>query len=411
MNEQLLIIIERVKNHILGDTKEAFELYFSLCDCLKEKYGLVDKDYDDKPTMLGKEWVDIHHILEYEFANIAHYTKSAIDAERMKRNPPAGQVVEIFYHGTFDNEELRDKVKNELKEKYPNAKSFNLIGIPYTIEDLKPYNVKKQLVYANKIEHFLLHYLIASLKGKDVFCGGVNFLWDSCVALDLYWFKQEYMTQIKNRKDMYYSLLSSEEITLLYKKLIEWKNWKLSTCSAYWMTFKYQVRFLNKETVSYFEDKEKLYKLFDILGYKLDEKVKNDIETLPFKMKIVEIFGMQSKIINRDFYSLDEKTIYVFRTMFERKTFKIPRNIEVIEEKAFWFSLYLTQLTIPKSVIKIADNAFIGFNCRKNINNGYDKNVCCKLQKIIYEGTQVEWNSKFSNVKLRENVKLVFNEK
>lgn len=413
MNEKLLMIIERIKNHELGDEKEAFELYFSLCDCLKEKYGLVDKDYDEKPTMRGKEWIDIHHIMEYEFANIARYTKNAIEAERMKHNPPDGQVVEIFYHGTFKNKELIDKVSKELNEKYP-GKVLNLIGVSYTIEDLKPYNAKKQLVYANKIEHFLLHYLIASLKGKDVFCGGVNFLWDSCVALDLYWSKQKFMQHIQDNKATYYSVLSSEEITLLYKKMIDWKNWDIIKCNAYWIIFRYNVRYLYDEEISYFSNKEKLYELLEIIKYNLKEEVKMKIETLPFRVKIVDIIrqpGLQGKIINKDLYSLDEKTIYVFKTMFTKKTFKIPNNIEIIEERAFWFSLYLTQLTIPKSVIKIAENAFIGFNLAKSANNEYSTKVCLKLEKIIYEGTREEWDSKFSNVILRENVKLVFKEK
>ena len=39
----------------------------------------------------------------------------------------------------------------------------------------------------NKIEHFLLHYLIVSIRNSK-FAGGPNYLWDCSVALDIYGF-------------------------------------------------------------------------------------------------------------------------------------------------------------------------------------------------------------------------------
>ena len=51
---------------MFGDKEEATVFYFAFCACLKEKYGLVDRAFDDNLTKRGKEWIDIHHIREYE---------------------------------------------------------------------------------------------------------------------------------------------------------------------------------------------------------------------------------------------------------------------------------------------------------------------------------------------------------
>ena len=55
----------KILNHKLGDVEDAKSLYDELCAFLEEKYGLVDKDYDENPTKRGTEWLDIHHIMEY----------------------------------------------------------------------------------------------------------------------------------------------------------------------------------------------------------------------------------------------------------------------------------------------------------------------------------------------------------
>ena len=157
-------------------------------------------------------------------------------------------------------------------------------GVDYTLEELKPYNIKEQLVYANKIEHFLLHYLIVSIRNSK-FAGGPNYLWDCSVALDIYGFDQDFMNNLKYEKAKFYSIISSEEITLLYKKLIDWKNWEAWECSKYWMINKKVIGVLNDRQVSYIEDKEKFFRLIDILGFALDKVVKNKIETLPYKAK------------------------------------------------------------------------------------------------------------------------------
>ena len=86
-------LITKIKNHELGNTIEAFELYNRFCDTLKKKYGLVDKDYDDNPTKRGSEWLDIHHILEYELGNISGLTKSAKFIEQKTQNHAPDEII------------------------------------------------------------------------------------------------------------------------------------------------------------------------------------------------------------------------------------------------------------------------------------------------------------------------------
>lgn len=232
-------IIEKIKKHELSNEKEAFSLYNELCEFLKLKYGPVDKDYDKNPTKRGKEWLDIHHIREYELDDIAKRT---------------------------------DQAKGKLL--------FPIFSTMCTLEELKPYNVKEQLVYANKIEHFLLHYLIDSIRGRMIFSGGPNFLWDDCIALEYYAFQKEHLKVIKSQKELFYSTLSSEEITRLYKKLITWKKWNIQECSRYWKTINYTISCLKEKNVSLLDDTDKFFQLLNILEYELSDEIKNKINAL-----------------------------------------------------------------------------------------------------------------------------------
>lgn len=269
--------IIKIKNHALGNKQEASILYFEFCDCLKRKYGLVDRDYDDKPTKRGKEWIDIHHIREYELDDIARRTDIARDFERRKlKNKYEDRVLVALKSSDWNHEKME-----EIKKQY-SGKSVTFWGVDYSLQELKPYNVKEQLVYANKIEHFLLHYLIVSMK-DIIFAGGPNYLWDDSVALDIYVFEKQYMNDLKNAKEKFYSDLSSEEITILYKKLIDWKDWKIRQCSNYWMNSKTIFRYLSKRGVCYIEDKDKFCKLLKILGLSLNKETYNKIISLPFK--------------------------------------------------------------------------------------------------------------------------------
>ena len=346
-----LEIIEGIKNHVLGNSEDAFSLYFLFCEHLKKKYGCVDKDYDNNPTKRGEEWLDIHHILEYKLDDIAKRTKRA-----------------------------------------------RMLGA--SLEELKPYNVREQLVYANKIEHFLLHYLIDSIRGKEVFSGGPNFLWDSCVALDIYGFDQDYLNKLQNDKEKFYSLLSSEEITQIYKKLIDWKFWDLEWCIPYWDSYKHVKRCFKEREVSYIKDTEKFFQLFDILGYKFTQEEKEDILSFPYRAKIVRFKNEEVKLINKNYYSMDEKTIMRFGGIYELKSFTIPNNIERISGDAFYCGVNLERITIPETIKVIEDETFI--KCK---SDGVTR-CCPKLKKIIYKGVKEKWNCHFSNVKL-DGIKLV----
>ncbi len=381
-------LIEKIKNHELENQKEARELYNSFCDILKEKYGLVDRDYDDNPTRRGKEWIDIHHIREYELDDIARRTSDAKYIEKLKSSQSKDEIVVIKSKTFYD-----DKAKANIKKLHPNAAIY---ALDYTLEELKPYNTNEQLVYANKIEHFLLHYLIDSLRGRQIFSGGPNYLWDDCIALDCFGFDKEYMNIIKSQKDSYYLLISSEEITRLYKKLIDWKKWDLSRCSLYWKAIKYMIRYLDEKGVSFVEDKDKFFKLLNIVGYEFDDETKNKITSLPFKIKIIDWFGEQLKSIKDSLYSLDEKTLVrlSFDYLSTKKSVTISDNIETIGENAFYWGAQLEKITIPTSVKKIEDKAFV--LCYRDDNS----RRCPLLSKIRYKGTQQEWDEKFSNVNL-----------
>lgn len=394
--------IEKIKNHILGNKEEAATLYFAFCDCLKVKYGLVDRDYDDSPTRRGKEWLDIHHIREYELDDISRRTDYAQKYEKEKNKTSFENRVVI----ALKSSQWNDKKKNEIRKQYSN-KLVDFWHLDYTLEELKPYNVKEQLVYANKIEHFLLHYLIVSF-GDKRFYGGPNYLWDCCVALDIYGFDQEFMNNIKNDKEKFYSKLSSEEITLLYKKLIDWKNWELWECSVYWINKRTIIRHLKEREVSYVEDKDKFFRLLNILRFTLDEEERNKIETLPYKIKIIEpIRGLMAKVIKDHIYSMDEKTALRFRIHTTVKSFTVPSNVERIAGGAFFPGFSLEKITIPVTVKRIDDKAFTGYPYNLKGNGS----VCAHLKTICYKGTKAMWDANFSNVEIADGVMVVCKKK
>lgn len=259
----LFILKEKIANHNLGDKKEAFILYNSLCHELKNKYGFVDKNYDEKPTKRGKEWLDIHHILEYQLDDIASRTEIARFVENRILTRERNEVIVTMKNDDFHDEKKREQVRLQ----YPN-KNVCIYALDYTLQDLKLYNNKENLVYANQIEHFLLHYLIDSIRGIKIFSGGSNYLWDSVVALDIYNFDKEHLKSIQKNKSCYFSFMTSEEVTYLYKKLIKWKHWTIQKCERYWQNYKIALKKRNDGNMSYIQDTEKYFKLMDILGVK-----------------------------------------------------------------------------------------------------------------------------------------------
>lgn len=380
-------IIQRIVEHKLDNKSEAFSLYNMFCDLLKEKYGSVDRDYDDKPTKRGNEWLDIHHIGEYELDDIARRTENAQFYEREMRNKPKDKVV-VVKHEVFCNAEKM----NEIRQAYPNAIIY---GSEYTLEELKKYNVKDQLTYANKIEHFLLHYLIVSIRDSR-FSGGPNYLWDCCVSLDLYGLDNLYKN--KKNKEYYYSIMSSEEVTHLYKKLIDWKKWNINECSKYWNNFKYVMKFMNTDKVSYIENNDKFFQLFKILQYNFDDETTERITSFPYKERIIDWQGIPAKMVKGNVYSLDGKTIINFshRLLYTRETFTVPNDIEQIKNDAFRWGMKLKKITVPATVKIMEDKVFV------SRRNQYFNHV----NTIVYKGSRQEWDSKFSNVEL-DDIELI----
>lgn len=396
--EKYYDLIEKIKKHTLGNKQEASALYFAFCNCLKEKYGSVDRDYDDNPTKRGKEWIDIHHIREYEIDDIARRTTDARDFEKRKLDSDCGNIIIALNSMDWNPEKMEEIRKQHF------GKSVVFWGIDYSLEELKKYNVKEQLVYANKIEHFLLHYLLASITDSK-FVGGPNYLWDDSVSLDVYGFDQKFMNDLKNLKENFYSVVSSEEITILYKKLIDWKDWSIKDCSSYWLNARKAMRYLKERQVSYVEDKDKFFKFLDILGITLNEDIVDMINSLPYKVKLIKRpGGIVAKEINGHIYSMDGKTALEFRINGTLKTFTVPNCVERIANGAFFSGFCLEKITIPITVKKIEDKAFTGYPYNLKCAGC----VCSHLKTIYYKGTKAMWDANFSNVEIMDGVRVVY---
>jgi hypothetical protein len=393
--------IEAIKAHQLGNKEEAFALYNSFCDLLKEKYGAVDRDYDDQPLKREKEWLDIHHILEYELDNIAQRTDDAQWIKKEQARVQKDECVIVLKSKDF-NEENRELLQNIYKDK-----RVIFYCSDHTLEELKPYNAKDKLVYANKIEHFLLHYLIDSIRGQNIFSGGTNYTWDNAIALDVYGSDIEYINSLKERKEEFYSVMSSVEITKLYKKVIDWKGWEIKKCRSYWLCFNDVLNKLSHWSVSYVEDTDKLFQLFEMVGYDLDSEDKEPLRSCPYKVRIMDWQtsdgNIKVKVIRNDYYGMDEKTIHLFNSILGEKTFTVPKNIEIIGKRAFSNGLCLRKITIPVSVKKIDDDAFF---VHTEFDRSNDFDFFPELKEIHYQGTREMWDANFSNVKL-ENVSVI----
>ena len=391
-------LVHKISVYNFDDRKEALNLYLSFCDFLKDKYGLVDKDYDENPTRRGKEWLDIHHILEYELDDIANRTNIAKNIERELKTPQKdGKIVVVVSAKNFKADCERFYKSHLDHEKY------KIFGCDYSLEDLKPYNKKEMLVYANKIEHFLLHCLISAIKSEGVrfgLGGGISYLWDEAISLDVYGSEKGYLTILKERKDEFYSLLSSKEITLLYKKMLDNSHTLASNYYPYWNNYKNAIKKF-KEDVSYIENYKKLLELFEIIGYEPSEEIINKMKTLPYRAKTGSLpNGVITKVIGNNVFAEDGKTL-LFCRLFGKKSFRIPDYAEIITQNIFRFeynAYSLERITIPITVKQIADKTFV-------IKSKNGKSFCPNLRTIIYEGSSYGWHQKFANVEL-DNIKL-----
>lgn len=116
---------------------------------------------------------------------------------------------------------------------------------------------------------------------------------------------------------------------------------------------------LNVRQVSYIEDKDKFFRLLDILGFALDTDVKNKIETLPYKIKIIEpIKGLMAKEINEHIYSMDEKTALRFRIYATLKSFTVPSNVERIANGALKRNKIRFRLSLRQYGVRYTYEAF-----------------------------------------------------
>lgn len=129
------ILEEMSDNFILMTKLDCEKLYEKLCCWCTISNGPVLQDYDKNPHKRGKEFIDIHHMDETEIADIAARTYDAKKSE------------------DFDE-----------------------------LEYLSQHNRKNRLCYAHKSQHFLLHCLIAKIRGGG---GGPHMIYANMICFGL----------------------------------------------------------------------------------------------------------------------------------------------------------------------------------------------------------------------------------
>ena len=165
----------KIKNVLLNndDTATAEKLYKEFCLLLVIKNGKVNNDYDNEPLTRGKEWIDIHHIDENVLDNISTRTNDARDRQDL-----------------------------------------------FELAKLKPYNKKERLVYATKVEHFLLHCLISLINEKVSM--GPHLLFGSLMMMEIGGFERdsyEYKIQVR-REEFYHNALNFYLIKKIYRRIL-----------------------------------------------------------------------------------------------------------------------------------------------------------------------------------------------
>ncbi len=385
-------MVEKIKSLPMNSEEEAMRLYTSVCVYLQKKYGGVDRDYDCNPTRRGKEWLDIHHIKEYELDDIARRTQTLQEILRYQRKASPNEYNLI----SRTKEESRQKAA-EIRANNPQAQIYSYVMSHTTLEELKPFNRKEQLLYANKVEHFLLHYLIDLIRGRWVLSGGPNYLWDDCVGLDFYGFDREYLNQLKEQKEHFYAAISPIELTLLYKRLIDWKEWKLSDCKRFWKNFNYAMSQLH-DGLSYVDNKSNFFKAMEILNCPLTEEEKQKIEELPLKYRIiVDSDGIRKKVTSKYVLSEDEKTFYGYADylkMLFSDSLTVPDGVQAVDPETFHIFSLVEKITIPCSITQLPKDIFT------EKSSSYDGPVFRKLKTVVYKGTREMWDALFADVDL-----------
>jgi hypothetical protein len=77
-------------------------------DLIIKQYAILDKNYDENPTKRGKEWLDIHHILEYELDDIAKRTENARNIEKL-RNQSDDEIL-VISPAEFNDDKKREEI-------------------------------------------------------------------------------------------------------------------------------------------------------------------------------------------------------------------------------------------------------------------------------------------------------------
>lgn len=201
-------IIDTVKNithpYNKDFTTDKFtSLYYNFCNALKVQHGLVLRDYDKKPDTRGKEWIDIHHINEILIPNISVITQE-----------------------------------------------FEKLNFTEGIKSLSLHNKKENLVYATKIEHFLLHVLITYIKNE--ISTGVHLIMKEILKVLVGKLnKNTPLYRIQKNNQVYFERISIDEFFTVYKTLI--KNFNCQDYVIWW------------ELDTYPHDEEDIKKLIEFL--------------------------------------------------------------------------------------------------------------------------------------------------
>lgn len=197
-----------IKNHII-----ATSMYFELCEFLKLKYGIILNDYDKSHKKRGIEWIDIHHIDEYNEDNIAAKTQNA----------------------------QKENNEKELKK-------------------LSKYNQHNKLVYANKVEHFLLHSLLDI--ARQLPSGGTHYTFGDIIKLEIGIFdKTSNLSTLQNNKKKFYKNVSIENIIDIYLLICKFfgisditpfivKYWKINEYEYNKNKYDILVRQINHELIN-----------------------------------------------------------------------------------------------------------------------------------------------------------------
>ncbi len=193
------------------DSENASRMYYEFCDALKSKYGIILNDYDKNHKTRGAEWIDIHHIDEIKMDDIAVRTQLA----------------------------QRDNKEEELKR-------------------LSKYNKHDRLVWANKIEHFILHALLDMI--RCIPSGGLHFIFGDIIKLEIGIFEEgSKFFNLQKQKRNFYQGISFENIVDIYT----------TTCSAFgYENVQTKIdRFWNLKSYKY--DEQKCESIMNLINEKL----------------------------------------------------------------------------------------------------------------------------------------------